>query len=104
MPQEKKMKRTFVMAAAALAALSCSIGATAQTMQQDRNQHRRIQQGVRSGELSRSETRYLRQQNRYIARLKHHYMRDGNYTARERNNIRMREQRMNRRIYRMKHN
>jgi hypothetical protein len=29
-PQEKKMKRALVMAAAALAALSCGVGATAQ--------------------------------------------------------------------------
>jgi len=98
------MKRTLIAAVAALAALSCSAGASAQAAQQNRNQQQRIQQGVRSGELNRSEARYLRQENRHITRLKNYYRRDGYYTARERRDIRMREQRLSRQIYRMKHN
>jgi hypothetical protein len=103
------MKHTLIAAVAALAGISFSVGATAQTrmqpnpMQQNRMQHSRIQQGVRSGELNRSEARYLRQQNRYIDRMKRYYMQDGRYTMQERRNIRMREQRLNRRIYQMKH-
>lgn len=104
------MKLNLIVAITALAGMSFSASANAQNRmhpnatQQNRMQHQRIQQGVRSGELSRSEAKYLRQQNHYIDRMKRYYMRDGRYTMQERRNIRMREQRLSRHIYQMKHN
>jgi len=68
------------------------------------NQERRINQGVRSGELTRNETRHLRNGERRIRSEKRTAMAEGRMGPRERSHIRHQENRMSRRIYRDKHN
>ncbi len=67
------------------------------------NQQRRIAQGVRSGELTRQETRVLEREQ---ARIRRHELRarsDGAFTVRERARINRDLNRSSRRIYREKH-
>jgi len=67
-------------------------------------QHRRIAEGVRSGELTRHETRQLARQQRRINNEKREARADGVVTAHERRKIRRHERRANRNIHRKKHN
>src|SRR5688572_26970148 len=52
------------------------------------NQRQRIQQGVRSGELTRRETRGLAEQQRDIRQLERAYKSDGTLTGPERRDLR----------------
>lgn len=70
---------------------------------QDR-QIRRIRKGVRSGELTRSERRQLKRQQRRIARLADRYSADGRYSKHERRRLERAQDRASRRIYDAKHN
>ncbi len=67
-------------------------------------QRERIHQGVRSGELTRSETARLRYQQRDTHRDIRRAKADGFMSKRERREIRHDERRNNRSIYRLKHN
>jgi hypothetical protein len=68
------------------------------------NQERRINQGVRSGELTRNETRHLRGDERRIGEQKRMAMADGRMNSGERRHLRHEENRTSRAIYRDKHN
>ena len=63
-----------------------------------RIQHKRIAQGVRSGELTRNETRQLASEQRNIRLEKREARADGIVTPRERREIRRDERRANRNI------
>ena len=67
-------------------------------------QERRINQGVRSGELTRTEARHLRGDERRIGRQKRMAMADGRMSRRERRHLRREENRTSRAIRRDKHN
>ncbi len=67
-------------------------------------QERRINQGVRSGELTRSEARHLRADERKLNRDKRLAKADGVVTRAERAHLRREENRISRAIYRDKHN
>lgn len=67
-------------------------------------QKKRIKQGIRSGELTRAETKRLARQQRQIQRQKRTAKRDGQVTPRERQRIRKSQKRANRAIIRGKHN
>ena len=67
-------------------------------------QHRRIAHGVRSGELTRHETRQLARQQRNIRQEKREARADGVVTPGERREIRQDTRRANRNIIRKKHN
>jgi len=69
-----------------------------------RLQRHRIRQGVRSGELTRTETRNLALQQRHIRRDMRRAYADGVITPRERREIRMEKRFNSRAIYRKKHN
>jgi hypothetical protein len=69
-----------------------------------RTQRHRIEQGVRSKELTRTEARNLSIQQRNIHRNIRRAKADGIITRRERKVIRMDQRHHNRSIYRMKHN
>lgn len=69
-----------------------------------RAQHKRISQGVRSGELTRHETRQLARQQRHIRREKVRAGADGVVTPGERRHIKREQRRANRNIARKKHN
>ena len=68
------------------------------------NQNRRINQGVRSGELTRNETRHLRGDERRIGEQKRMAMADGRMNRGERRHLRREENRTSHAIYRDKHN
>lgn len=68
------------------------------------NQHYRIRDGIGSGELTRREARHLRHQQRYIIRLKFHFMNDGYLDRYEFRELRGELDRASERIYRLKHN
>lgn len=68
------------------------------------NQHRRIQQGVRSGQLTRPEAAHLRVQQAKIRNYKTMAMADGRITPAERRLIHKEQAKANHNIYRAKHN
>ena len=67
-------------------------------------QQKRIHQGVRSGELTRRETRSLEKDQFKIQRYKKKAWRDEKLTPKERMRLEHGQDRANRHIYRMKHN
>lgn len=68
------------------------------------NQERRINNGVRSGELTHKETRHLRNDERRIQAEKRIAKANGHITPRQRTMLRRQENRTSRAIYRDKHN
>ena len=68
------------------------------------NQERRINNGVRSGQLTRNETRHVRNDERRIRSEKRFAKASGHVTPRQRAILRHQENRTSRTIYRDKHN
>lgn len=66
-------------------------------------QHKRVGKGVKSGELTRRETRGLLRGQRHIAREERRYKADGQLTGRERADLHRDLTRTSRQIYRHKH-
>jgi CRISPR/Cas system-associated endoribonuclease Cas2 len=100
------MKRYLTGTLLLLLALGLTMPAFARTSMHhsERNQMRRIQQGIHSGELTRKEARILRREQRNIRRLKQHFVRDGRISRHERRALRKRYAKAGRHIYRFKHN
>lgn len=67
-------------------------------------QHKRIKQGVRSGELTRVETRQLAKEQRNIRHKKREARADGVVTPGERREIKQDKRQASRHIARKKHN
>lgn len=67
-------------------------------------QSSRIARGVKSGQLTRGETRALACEQRRIQRTKARAWSDGRLTRRERVHLEMMQCRASRHIYRLKHN
>lgn len=67
-------------------------------------QHKRIKQGVRSGELTKKEAKKLRQQHRHIKKLNRKFAQDGHLNRYERKTLRRELDLASKRIYRLKHN
>ena len=78
--------------------------ATPKVRKQQVHQQRRINQGVRSGELTRKETRDLKRQQRSINRSKRRAKSDGVVTKGERVRLRGRQRRASKNIRRKKNN
>jgi len=92
-----------------VAALAITSIANAQTRtpvvnHREHRQERRINQGVRSGELTRTEAHHLRGDERRIREDKRMAKADGHVTRGERKQLRREENRTSRAIYRKKHN
>ena len=68
------------------------------------NQQARIQQGARSGQLTRSEVRNLNHHQAHIDRVRARAMADGVMTTKEARKIDKMEDRQSRRIFNEKHN
>lgn len=66
-------------------------------------QHERIQQGVRSGELTRRETHDAREDQRNIRQLERAYKSDGELTRGERRDLNHEQNQASRELYRDKH-
>ncbi|GFE84077.1 hypothetical protein GCM10011487_60770 [Steroidobacter agaridevorans] len=67
------------------------------------NQHQRVRQGVRSGELTRRETRNLAESQRDIRQLERAYKSDGQLTRAERVDLHHEQNQASRDIYKQKH-
>jgi polyhydroxyalkanoate synthesis regulator phasin len=67
------------------------------------NQQARIQQGVKSGELTRAETRRLQAEQRHIRREEARYKADGHLSAAERADLQRDLNKASRDIYHQKH-
>jgi hypothetical protein len=67
------------------------------------NQHQRIKQGVRSGELTRRETGALAREQRDIRQLEREYKSDGDLTRGERADLHREQNQASRHIYNQKH-
>lgn len=78
--------------------------ADAQTVRRARNQHQRIQQGVRSGELTRAEAVNLRTDQKEIRQEVKEAKADGVVTPDERKEVRQDQRQESRKIFRKKHN
>ena len=69
-----------------------------------RNQSKRIVHGVKTGELTKGETRKLVGQQVHINHIKRRAKADGNVTRRERREINRKQHKASSNIYRKKHN
>lgn len=78
--------------------------ADAQTVRRARNQHQRIKQGVRSGELTRAEAVNLRTDQKEIRQDVKEAKADGVVTPEERKEVRQDQRQASRKIFRKKHN
>jgi hypothetical protein len=67
------------------------------------NQHQRVRQGVRSGELTRRETRNIAEGQRDIRQLERAYKSDGQLTRAERVDLHHEQNQASRDIYKQKH-
>ena len=67
------------------------------------NQHQRVKQGVRSGELTRRETGALAHEQRDIRQLEREYKSDGTLTRGERVDLHQEQNQASRHIYNQKH-
>lgn len=73
---------------------------------EDRRQVRqrvRIQQGVKSGELTRQEAKKLRSEERHVRRMEHRAERDGKITDQEAQRIESAQDKVSQDIYKEKH-
>ncbi len=71
--------------------------------QRQQNQHQRIKQGVRSGELTRRETGALAREQRDVRQLERAYKSDGELTRAERVDLHKQQNQASRHIYQQKH-
>ncbi len=96
------MKIKFFLLATVLAITGIQVNA--QAVKREVEQHRRIKQGVRSGELTPSEARNLRRDQKAIHQEVKAAKADGVVTPEEKKDIRQDQNRESRKIYRKKHN
>ena len=93
---------------AAFAALTATIAAanpvTPHVDRREARQAERIRDGVRSGELTRGETRRLVQGQRHVHRLERRAKADGCVTPQERRHLNRAQNHQSRQIHRFKHN
>jgi len=95
---------TKILAVAALAAISVpAMAGTPRLDAREHNQRERIAQGVRSGELTRPETRRLIAGERRLHRHERYAKSDGIVTRGERIRLQRNTNRMSHRIYCQKH-
>ena len=102
----KKLLPVLLVAAFAAVTFTAS-AADAHTPRVDRresNQSQRIRQGVRSGQLTRGETRRLVRGQRHVHRMERRAKADGRLTSRERARLHCAQGVQSRHIARFKHN
>jgi hypothetical protein len=95
--------KKVIFAASLVGTLMITEFAQAQARFNSRNQHQRIEQGVRSGRLTPMEARQLKIQQQRIALLKRRAMAHGFISPRERMMSRNAEKNANVAIYTQKH-
>lgn len=99
------MFKKAIFAAVALAVASASFAGdnTPRLDQREANQKARIQQGVRSGELTRPEARRLAAGQVHLRNAEARAKADGEVTRAERARLQHKADKQSRRIYRQKH-
>lgn len=102
------MKKKAVLIILLLLGVSSGV-ATSQTRtpgidQRERNQQARIREGVRTGQLTRGETRRLAAEQRRIKAHEAMTKADGRVTSAERRHLKRELRRSNRHIHHLKHN
>ena len=98
-------KAAVVILSALLISLFSVAGVMAgQTRGQHNDQKARIRQGIRSGELTRAESRILRSEQTRIERARRLAWADGRLTPAERYRLKRMRQLAGHDIYRLKHN
>lgn len=97
------MKIKFLAAAAIIMALSFS-NTYAQEAPNAATRHHRINQGVKSGELTKAEAADLRKDQKDLRKDVKDAKKDGKMTRKERKEIRHERKHLNREIFRKKHN
>ena len=97
------MKAKFLLVAALALGAGVS-SADAQIKHRVQNQHQRIRQGVKSGELTRREAKDLREDHKELRQDVKLAKSDGKITRGERKIIKQEEKKESREIYRKKHN
>ena len=97
------MKIKFVVAAAIIMALSIS-NTNAQVAPNKPTSNQRIKQGIKSGELTKSETKNLVRDQKEIRQDVKSAKSDGILTGDEKKEIRKDQRQASREIYRKKHN
>jgi hypothetical protein len=96
-------KTSFIAVLMALPIIAVAGNRDPGVNQRQHNQQDRIQQGVRSGELTRNEAQGLRAEQRGIRREERAYKADGQLTRAERADLHRDQNRASRDIYRQKH-
>jgi hypothetical protein len=104
----KKFSAVVLTLAGVFAAVSASQADAQRTRdpgvnQRQHNQRERIQQGVKSGELTRRETGRLAEEQRDVRQLERGYKSDGTLTDAERRDLQHEQNQASRDIYRQKH-
>jgi hypothetical protein len=110
--RETMVNKTYILAALAASLLAATTVTLADAPRRPRDpgvnarqehQRDRLQQGVRSGELTRRETVRLREQQRDIRQLERAYKSDGVLTGAERRDLHHEQNQASRVIYNQKH-
>jgi hypothetical protein len=96
-------KRALCLALAALPFVAVAGNRDPGVNHRQHNQQHRIQQGVKSGELTRGETRRLQTEQRHIRHEERAYKADGRLTRAERADLHRDQNHASRDIYRQKH-
>ncbi len=98
----------MLLAVAALAMFTAAVAAahpsTPRVDQREARQHMRIEQGLRSGELTPREAARLRKGQQHVQRMERRAKSDGVVTMRERARLGHAQNRQSRHIMRLKHN
>ena len=97
------MKTKFLVATALIMAIGIN-SASAQVRKRERNQDARIAQGVKSGELTKAETKNLVNKEKDVRQDVKEAKADGVVTPTEKKEIRKDQNQASRAIYRKKHN
>ena len=98
-----KFAHTSIAAALALA-FSGAVFAQANTVQRDANQQQRIEQGLKSGELSTKEASKLERGEAHVDKMEQNALKDGKMTPAEKARIERAQNAESKAIYDAKHN
>lgn len=94
---------SLVVSSLLVAGAAAATERTPRVDQRQQNQAQRIGQGVRSGQLTRAETKRLVNGQQHVRRLERRAKADGDVTAAERLRLENANDRQSKRIYRQKH-
>ena len=98
------MKRLAIAAAASVLVLSTAMAPAGVIHRRQKRQHARIQQGVKSGELTPEEAARLEAEEQKVQADREKAVADGKITRKERRTIRHEQNQASRDIVRKKHN